>query len=112
MARDRRTKIVPKQEWVRRLNQHAARPHLYATADSYLKALADKSGGLLRADKVWDHFRKRSQTSPAELRTQYLQSAITPPTRPAMRVPKHQSVNSTRKNVAIRARPGYRAPEW
>lgn len=83
--------------------------HLYFTADSYLKALAEKSGGrLLRADTLGslpDAFANIA----AELRTQY--SIGYYPTNKARDDGYRKiRVNSTRKNVAIRARPGYRAP--
>jgi VWA domain-containing protein len=83
--------------------------HLYFTADSYLKALADKSGGrLLRADTVAslpDAFANIA----AELRTQY-SIGYYPTNKARDEGYRKIKVNSTRKNVAIRARPGYRAP--
>ncbi|CAN5799008.1 hypothetical protein BH18ACI4_BH18ACI4_19300 [soil metagenome] len=83
--------------------------HLYFTADSYLKALAEKSGGrLLRADTVGslpDAFANIA----AELRTQY-SIGYYPTNKARDEGYRKIKVNSTRKNVAIRARPGYRAP--
>ncbi|MBA2526800.1 MAG: VWA domain-containing protein [Pyrinomonadaceae bacterium] len=83
--------------------------HLYLTADSYLKALADKSGGrLLRADTLRslpDAFANIA----AELRTQY-SIGYYPTNKSRDEGYRKIKVNSTRKNVAIRARPGYRAP--
>jgi hypothetical protein len=83
--------------------------HLYFTADSYLKALADKSGGrLLRADNLGslpDAFANIA----AELRTQY-SIGYYPTNKARDEGYRKIKVNSTRKNVAIRARPGYRAP--
>jgi Mg-chelatase subunit ChlD len=83
--------------------------HLYFTADSYLKALADKSGGrLLRADNLRslpDAFANIA----AELRTQY-SIGYYPTNKARDEGYRKIKVNSTRKNVAIRARPGYRAP--
>jgi Ca-activated chloride channel family protein len=83
--------------------------HLYFTADSYLKALADKSGGrLLRADTLRslpDAFANIA----AELRTQY-SIGYYPTNKSRDEGYRKIKVNSTRKNVAIRARPGYRAP--
>ena len=82
---------------------------LYLTADSYLKSLADKSGGrLLRADTLGslpDAFAKIA----AELRTQYSLGYY--PTNSAHdgRYRKIK-VSASRKNVIVRARPGYRAP--
>jgi len=83
--------------------------HLYFTADSYLKALADKSGGrLLRADTLGslpDAFANIA----AELRTQY-SIGYYPTNKARDEGYRKIKVTSTRKNVAIRARPGYRAP--
>jgi Ca-activated chloride channel family protein len=82
---------------------------LYLTADSYLKALADKSGGrLLRADTLVslpDAFAKIA----AELRTQYLLGYY--PTNAAHDGQYRKiKITTSRKDVAVRARPGYRAP--
>jgi hypothetical protein len=83
--------------------------HLYLTADSYLKALADKSGGrLLRADTLGslpDAFANIA----AELRTQY-SIGYYPTNKARDEGYRKIKVSSTRKNIAIRARPGYRAP--
>jgi Mg-chelatase subunit ChlD len=83
--------------------------HLYFTAGSYLKALADKSGGrLLRTDTLKslpDAFANIA----AELRTQY-SIGYYPTNKARDEGYRKIKVNSTRKNVAIRARPGYRAP--
>lgn len=82
---------------------------LYLTADSYLLELASKSGGrLLKADTLGslpDAFAKIA----AELRTQYAVGYY--PTNKT-RDGKYRKikVTSTRKNVVVRARPGYRAP--
>lgn len=82
---------------------------LYLTADSYLGALAEKTGGrLLRADTLAslpDAFAKIA----AELRTQYTIGYY--PTNKA-RDGKYRKikVKSSRKGVVVRARPGYRAP--
>jgi hypothetical protein len=82
---------------------------LYITADSYLAELAEKSGGrLLRADTLAslpDAFAKIA----AELRTQYTIGYY--PTNKA-RDGKYRKikVQSSRKGVVVRARPGYRAP--
>jgi von Willebrand factor type A domain len=82
---------------------------LYFKADSYLKDLADKSGGrLLRADTLGslpDAFAKIA----AELRTQY--SIGYYPTNSAHDGQYRKvKVSTTRKSVSLRARPGYRAP--
>ena len=82
---------------------------LYSTADSYLETLANKSGGkLLRADTLGslpDAFAKIA----AELRTQYLLGYY-----PINKVRDEHyrkiKVTSARKNVFLRARPGYHAP--
>jgi len=82
---------------------------LYLKADSYLTELANKSGGrLMRADTLGslpDAFAKIA----AELRTQY--SVGYYPTNKT-RDGKYRKIKvvTTRKNVVIRARPGYRAP--
>jgi VWFA-related protein len=81
----------------------------YATADAYLRELAQITGGHLhRADTLIDLpavFGKIAD----ELRTQY--SIGYYPTNKA-RDGKFRKlkVKTARKNVAIRARPGYRAP--
>jgi Mg-chelatase subunit ChlD len=83
--------------------------HLYYTADSYLKALAEKSGGrLLRADTLGslpDAFANIA----SELRTQY-SIGYYPTNKARDHGYRKIRVSSKRKNVAIRARPGYRAP--
>jgi len=81
----------------------------YLTADSYLKALADKSGGrLVRADTLGslpDAFARIA----AELRTQYA-IGYYPTNKERDGKFRKIKVSSARKNVAVRARPGYRAP--
>lgn len=82
---------------------------LYQKADTYLLELANKSGGrLLRADTLGslpDAFAKIA----AELRTQYAIGYY--PTN-KLRDGQYRKikVSTTRKNVVLRARPGYRAP--
>jgi len=83
--------------------------NLYKIADGYLKELADKSGGrLLRADNLVSLPEAFAKIA-AELRTQYSLGYY-----PANKARDEQyrriKVNSTRKNVIIRARPGYRSP--
>ena len=82
---------------------------LYLKADSYLTELATKSGGrLLRADTLGslpDAFAKIA----AELRTQYA-IGYYPTNRERDGHYRKIKVTSTRKNVIVRARPGYRAP--
>jgi hypothetical protein len=80
----------------------------YATADSYLKALADKTGGrLLRADTLGslpDAFAKVA----AELRTQY-SLGYYPLNKERDERYRKIKVSTSRKDVLIRARPGYLA---
>jgi Mg-chelatase subunit ChlD len=82
---------------------------LYLTADSYLTELANKSGGrLLRADTIGslpDAFAKIA----AELRTQYA-IGYYPVNKARDGQYRKIKVTTTRKNVVVRARPGYRAP--
>ncbi len=82
---------------------------LYLTADSYLLELANKSGGrLLRADTLGslpDAFAKIA----AELRTQYA-IGYYPIDKNRDGTYRKIKVTSARKNVSVRARPGYRAP--
>lgn len=81
----------------------------YLTADSYLAQLANKSGGrLLRADTLGslpDAFAKIA----AELRTQYA-IGYYPTNKTRDGQYRKIKVTTTRKNVVVRARPGYRAP--
>jgi len=81
---------------------------LYSTADSYLKSLADKSGGkLLRADvisSVPDAFAKIA----AELRTQYL-IGYYPIKKERDEKYRRIKVTAKRKGALIRSRPGYLA---
>jgi len=81
----------------------------YLTADSYLIALADKSGGrLLRADTLAslpDAFARIA----AELRTQYA-IGYYPTNKERNGTYRKIKVSSTRKGVAVRSRPGYREP--
>lgn len=82
---------------------------LYLTADSYLGALVDKSGGrLVRADTLSslpDAFAKIA----AELRTQYAVGYY-PTNKTKDGKYRKIKVGTSRKSVAVRARPGYRAP--
>jgi Mg-chelatase subunit ChlD len=82
---------------------------MYGTADAYLGQLAIQSGGrLLRADTLGslpDAFSKIA----AELRSQYAIGYYpTNNTRDGQY--RKIKVTTTRKNVVVRARPGYRAP--
>ena len=81
---------------------------IYRTADKYLAELAAKSGGrITRADSVYALPDAFAQIA-AELRTQYaLGYYPSNPTRDGSY--RKIQVKTQRKNVAIRARPGYRA---
>jgi hypothetical protein len=81
---------------------------LYLTADSYLKALADKTGGrLLRADTLGSLPTAFAKIA-AELRTQYAIGYY--PTNKARNGEyRRVKVTTTRKDVMVRSRPGYRA---
>lgn len=82
----------------------------YLTADSYLKALADKSGGrLLRADTLGSLPDAFAQIA-AELRTQYMLGYY-PLNKERDERYRKIKVEATRKNVVIRARPGYLATQ-
>ena len=80
----------------------------YSTADKYLETLAEKSGGrLLRADTIAslpDAFSKIA----AELRTQYLLGYY-PQNKERDERYRKIKVTTARKNVILRARPGYLA---
>jgi VWA domain-containing protein len=80
----------------------------YSMADDYLKALADKSGGrLLRADKL-EYLPDAFAQIAAELRTQYLLGYY-PLNKEHDQRYRRIKVATTRKDVMIRARPGYLA---
>ena len=80
----------------------------YFTADGYLKALAEKSGGrLLRADTLGSLPDAFAQIA-AELRTQYMLGYY-PLNKERDDRYRNIKVTTTRKKVVIRARPGYLA---
>ena len=80
----------------------------YATADRYLEALAEKSGGrLVRADTLASLPDAFAQIA-GELRTQYLLGYY-PLNKDRDDRYRKIKVTTTRKNVVIRARPGYLA---
>jgi hypothetical protein len=80
----------------------------YAKADDYLNALAQKSGGrLLRADTL-AYLPEAFAQIAAELRTQYLLGYY-PLNKEHDQRYRRIKVASTRKDVMIRARPGYLA---
>jgi VWFA-related protein len=82
----------------------------YLTADSYLKALADKSGGrMLRADTIASLPDAFGQIA-AELRTQYMLGYY-PINKERDERYRKIKVETTRKNVVIRSRPGYLATQ-
>jgi len=82
----------------------------YYKADSYLKQLAEKSGGrLLRADTLGSLPDAFAQIA-AELRTQYMLGYY-PLNKDRDERYRKIKVSTTRKNVAIRARPGYLATD-
>ena len=80
----------------------------YSTADQYLQTLAEKSGGrLLRADTL-DSLPVAFAQIAAELRTQYMLGYYPLNKEKDDRYRKIK-VTSARKNVILRARPGYLA---
>ncbi len=82
--------------------------NLYLMADSYLKELADRSGGqVYRADTI-NSLPQAFSAIAAELRTQYLLGYY--PTNKARDGSYRKiQVKTSRKDIAVRARPGYRA---
>jgi len=81
--------------------------NLYLMADSYLKDLADRSGGALyRADTVAS-LPTAFAAIAAELRTQYLLGYY-PKNKSEDAAYRKIQVKTTRKDIAVRARPGYR----
>jgi hypothetical protein len=82
---------------------------LYKTADSYLQELANKSGGrVLRADTLGSLPAAFAKIA-AELRTQYA-IGYYPLNKSRDGSYRKIKVTTTRKNVSVRARPGYRSP--
>ena len=80
----------------------------YATADSYLETLAAKTGGrMLRADTL-DSLPDAFAKIAAELRTQYLLGYY-PSNKERDERYRKIKVSAARKDVVIRARPGYLA---
>lgn len=81
--------------------------NLYLMADSYLKELADRSGGqLYRADTV-SSLPQAFAAIAAELRTQYLLGYY-PSNKNDNDAYRKIQVKTTRKDIGLRARPGYR----
>jgi hypothetical protein len=82
--------------------------NLYLMADSYLKEVADRSGGqVYRADNV-GALPQAFAAIADELRTQYLLGYY-PTNRDHDGSYRKISVKTLRKDIAVRARPGYRA---
>ena len=82
---------------------------LYGIADSYLLALANKSGGhVLRADTLGSLPEAFAKIA-AELRTQYAVGYY-PTDKKRDGTYRKIKVTTTRKDISVRARPGYRAP--
>ena len=82
--------------------------NLYLMADSYLKALADRSGGqVYRADTV-GLLPQAFAAIAAELRTQYMLGYY-PTNKNLDGSYRKIQVKTSRKDIAVRARPGYRA---
>ena len=82
--------------------------NLYLMADSYLHDLADRSGGqLYRADTVAS-LPQAFAAIAAELRTQYLLGYY-PTNKNQDGAYRKIQVKTSRKDLAVRARPGYRA---
>ncbi len=82
--------------------------NLYFMADSYLSAIADRSGGqVYRADTVGT-LPQAFAAIADELRTQYLLGYY-PINRDHDGAYRKIQVKTSRKDIAIRARPGYRA---
>ena len=80
----------------------------YLTADQYLQTLAEKSGGrLLRAD-TFESLPDAFAQIAAELRTQYMLGYY-PMNKERDERYRKIKVTTARKNVVIRARPGYLA---
>jgi hypothetical protein len=79
----------------------------YLMADSYLRELADRSGGqVYRADTVAT-LPQAFAAIAAELRTQYLLGYY-PTNKDENNAYRKIQVKTTRKDIAVRARPGYR----
>jgi hypothetical protein len=79
----------------------------YLTADNYLKALADRSGGqVYRADTITMAPQAFAAIA-SELRTQYLLGYY-PTNRNYDNAYRKSEVRALRRDVTIRARPGYR----
>lgn len=82
--------------------------NLYLMGDSYLKELADRTGGQVYRADVVAALPQAFAAIAAELRTQYLLGYY-PSNRTHDGAYHKIQVKTSRKDIAIRARPGYRA---
>lgn len=80
----------------------------YFTADSYLRELADRSGGQLERADTLAMLPQAFAAIAAELRTQYLLGYY-PTNRAKDGKYRKIQVKTTRKDISVRARPGYSA---
>jgi hypothetical protein len=80
----------------------------YRTADSYLRELADRSGGQVQRADTLAMLPQAFAAIAAELRTQYLLGYY-PTNRAKDGKYRKIQVKTTRKDIAVRARPGYSA---
>jgi VWFA-related protein len=80
----------------------------YLTADSYLRELADRSGGQMQRADTLAMLPQAFAAIAAELSTQYTLGYY-PTNRAKDGTYRKLKVKTTRSDVAIRARPGYRA---
>jgi hypothetical protein len=80
----------------------------YLTADSYLRELADRSGGQVQRADTLAMLPQAFAAIAAELRTQYLLGYY-PTNRAKDGKYRKIQVKTTRKDIAVRARPGYSA---
>jgi von Willebrand factor type A domain-containing protein len=82
----------------------------YLTADSYLRELADRSGGQVQRADTLAMLPQAFAAIAAELRTQYLLGYY-PTNRAKDGKYRKIQVKTTRKDIAVRARPGYSAAD-
>ena len=80
----------------------------YLTADSYLRELADRSGGQVQRADTLAMLPQAFAAIAAELRTQYLLGYY-PTNRAKDGKYRKIQVKTTRKDIAVRSRPGYSA---
>ncbi|MBA2734581.1 MAG: VWA domain-containing protein [Acidobacteria bacterium] len=82
---------------------------LYRTADAYLAEIAEKSGGRLHRADTLGSLPVAFKQIADELRTQY-SLGYYPPNQERDGKYRKIKVKTSRKDVAVRARPGYRTP--